>query len=101
MQRFTALYQTQTARVSVDQGQTTHPRRSLLPKPDRVRLGDLAVSQPSCLLRVAWQLGTEGVLQLNDFFNPNTNNDLQLKFHSVTPFRCLAAMPPKGARGLG
>ncbi|KAG5455046.1 hypothetical protein CSKR_100957 [Clonorchis sinensis] len=26
----------------------------------------LAVSQPSCFLRVAWQLGTERVLQLND-----------------------------------
>ncbi|KER22441.1 hypothetical protein T265_09458 [Opisthorchis viverrini] len=31
-------------------------------------LGNLAVSQPSCLLRVARQLGTESVLQLNDFF---------------------------------
>ncbi|KER21998.1 hypothetical protein T265_14956, partial [Opisthorchis viverrini] len=30
-------------------------------------LGDLAVSQPSCLLRVAPQLGTGSVLQLNDF----------------------------------
>ncbi|KER31378.1 hypothetical protein T265_02423 [Opisthorchis viverrini] len=29
-------------------------------------LGNLAVSQPSCLLRVAWQLVTERVLQLND-----------------------------------
>ncbi|KER26846.1 hypothetical protein T265_05979 [Opisthorchis viverrini] len=29
-------------------------------------LGNLAVSQPSCLLRVTWQLGTETVLQLND-----------------------------------
>ncbi|KER27071.1 LOW QUALITY PROTEIN: hypothetical protein T265_13882 [Opisthorchis viverrini] len=31
-------------------------------------LGNLVVSQPSCLLRVAWQLGTERVLQLNDLF---------------------------------
>ncbi|KER26810.1 hypothetical protein T265_06021 [Opisthorchis viverrini] len=31
-------------------------------------LGDLAVSQPLCFLRVAWHLGTERVLQLNDFF---------------------------------
>ncbi|KAG5455147.1 hypothetical protein CSKR_111550 [Clonorchis sinensis] len=31
-------------------------------------LGNLAVSQPSCTLRVTWQLGTERVLQLNDFF---------------------------------
>ncbi|KAG5446506.1 Glutamine-dependent NAD(+) synthetase [Clonorchis sinensis] len=31
-------------------------------------LGNLAVSQPSCFLRMAWQLGTERVLQLNDFF---------------------------------
>ncbi|KAG5453792.1 hypothetical protein CSKR_113318 [Clonorchis sinensis] len=30
-------------------------------------LGNLAVSQPSCFLRVAWQLGTRRVLQLNDF----------------------------------
>ncbi|KER23739.1 hypothetical protein T265_08430 [Opisthorchis viverrini] len=30
-------------------------------------LGNLAVSQPSCFLHVAWQLGTERVLQLNDF----------------------------------
>ncbi|KAG5452513.1 hypothetical protein CSKR_103318 [Clonorchis sinensis] len=29
-------------------------------------LGNLAVSQPSCFLCVAWQLGTERVLQLND-----------------------------------
>ncbi|KAG5447535.1 hypothetical protein CSKR_101305 [Clonorchis sinensis] len=29
-------------------------------------LGNLAVSQPSCFIRVAWQLGTERVLQLND-----------------------------------
>ncbi|KER24340.1 hypothetical protein T265_07979 [Opisthorchis viverrini] len=29
-------------------------------------LGDLVVSQPSCLLRVAWQLGTERVLQLDE-----------------------------------
>ncbi|GAA56555.1 hypothetical protein CLF_111095 [Clonorchis sinensis] len=29
-------------------------------------LGNLAVSQPSCFLWVAWQLGTERVLQLND-----------------------------------
>ncbi|GAA50525.1 vacuolar protein sorting-associated protein 26B [Clonorchis sinensis] len=29
-------------------------------------LGNLAVSQPSCFLLVAWQLGTERVLQLND-----------------------------------
>ncbi|KER25137.1 hypothetical protein T265_14271, partial [Opisthorchis viverrini] len=30
-------------------------------------LGNLAVSQPSCFLRMAWQLGTERVLQLNDY----------------------------------
>ncbi|GAA57182.1 hypothetical protein CLF_112296 [Clonorchis sinensis] len=29
-------------------------------------LGNLAVSHPSCFLRVAWQLGTDRVLQLND-----------------------------------
>ncbi|KER31757.1 hypothetical protein T265_02117 [Opisthorchis viverrini] len=31
-------------------------------------LDNLAVSQPWCFLRVAWQLGTERVLQLKDFF---------------------------------
>ncbi|KAG5454193.1 hypothetical protein CSKR_111152 [Clonorchis sinensis] len=30
-------------------------------------LGNLAVSKPSCFRRVAWQLGTERVLQLNSF----------------------------------
>ncbi|KER23378.1 hypothetical protein T265_14650, partial [Opisthorchis viverrini] len=33
-----------------------------------IDLGNLAVSQPSCNLWVAWQLGTEKLLQLNDFF---------------------------------
>ncbi|KER26274.1 hypothetical protein T265_06468 [Opisthorchis viverrini] len=31
-------------------------------------LGDLAASQPTCNLGVGWQLGTERVLQLNDFY---------------------------------
>ncbi|KAG5451644.1 hypothetical protein CSKR_109126 [Clonorchis sinensis] len=31
-------------------------------------LGNLTVSQLSCFLRVAWQLGTERMLQLNDLF---------------------------------
>ncbi|KAG5453505.1 Ubiquitin-like modifier-activating enzyme 6 [Clonorchis sinensis] len=31
-------------------------------------LGNLAVSQPSCFPRVTWQLGTERVLQLDNFF---------------------------------
>ncbi|KAG5452878.1 hypothetical protein CSKR_107423 [Clonorchis sinensis] len=31
-------------------------------------LGNLEVSQPSCFLWVAWQLGTKRVLQLNDFY---------------------------------
>ncbi|KER25234.1 hypothetical protein T265_07273 [Opisthorchis viverrini] len=31
----------------------------------RLGLGNMAVSQPSCFLRVAWQLGTKRVLQLN------------------------------------
>ncbi|KER30907.1 hypothetical protein T265_02722 [Opisthorchis viverrini] len=31
-------------------------------------LGNLRVSQLSCLLRVAWQLGTERALQLNDYY---------------------------------
>ncbi|KER30902.1 hypothetical protein T265_13072, partial [Opisthorchis viverrini] len=30
-------------------------------------LGNMAVSQPSCFLRVAWELGTERVLELNYF----------------------------------
>ncbi|KER19269.1 hypothetical protein T265_11900 [Opisthorchis viverrini] len=32
-------------------------------------LGNLAVSQPTCFLLMAWQLGTERMLQLNDFFS--------------------------------
>ncbi|GAA47647.1 hypothetical protein CLF_100627, partial [Clonorchis sinensis] len=35
--------------------------------PGEPRLDKLAVSQPSCNLRVAWQLGTERVLQPNGF----------------------------------
>ncbi|KER28462.1 hypothetical protein T265_04691 [Opisthorchis viverrini] len=35
-------------------------------------LGNLTVSQPSCFLRVAWQLGTERALQLNDITNQTT-----------------------------
>ncbi|KER33469.1 hypothetical protein T265_00586 [Opisthorchis viverrini] len=31
-------------------------------------LGNLAVSQPSCFFRMAWQLGTERVLQLNNYY---------------------------------
>ncbi|KER23935.1 hypothetical protein T265_08295 [Opisthorchis viverrini] len=46
----------------------SNPTRSA----SRLRLSRLgqpgAVSQPSCNLRVAWQLGTGRVLQLNDFF---------------------------------
>ncbi|KER28550.1 hypothetical protein T265_13567, partial [Opisthorchis viverrini] len=30
-------------------------------------LGNLAVTQPSCFLWVTWQLGTERMLQLNDY----------------------------------
>ncbi|KAG5444112.1 hypothetical protein CSKR_104199 [Clonorchis sinensis] len=32
-------------------------------------LGNLTLSQPSCFLRVAWQLGTERVLQLNSLYD--------------------------------
>ncbi|KER27018.1 hypothetical protein T265_05850 [Opisthorchis viverrini] len=32
----------------------------------QISLGNLAVSQPSCNIRVVWQLGTERVPQLND-----------------------------------
>ncbi|KER27067.1 hypothetical protein T265_05826 [Opisthorchis viverrini] len=35
----------------------------------RLGLGNRTVSQPSCNLRVAWHLGTERVLQPNDFFH--------------------------------
>ncbi|KER19307.1 hypothetical protein T265_15584, partial [Opisthorchis viverrini] len=38
-------------------------------------LGSLAVSQPSCFIRVAWQLGTERVLRLNDNFSVKTPNE--------------------------
>ncbi|KER23009.1 hypothetical protein T265_14730, partial [Opisthorchis viverrini] len=47
-QRVTALYQTQTARVSVDQGQTTPSpyaaHHSLVPKPDRKKIGSCLFS---------------------------------------------------------
>ncbi|GAA54765.1 phosphatidylinositol transfer protein alpha isoform [Clonorchis sinensis] len=33
------------------------------------RLGNLAVSQPSCFHRLAWQLGTQRVLQLNSLYD--------------------------------
>ncbi|KAG5454317.1 hypothetical protein CSKR_201970 [Clonorchis sinensis] len=46
--------------------------RTALSLKDVEGLGNLAVSQPSCFLRVAWQLGTERVLQLNDFSTPDT-----------------------------
>ncbi|KAG5453186.1 hypothetical protein CSKR_112747, partial [Clonorchis sinensis] len=46
---------------SVDQTPSRHLDCSCL------GLGNLGVSQPSCFIRVAWQLGTETVLQLNDY----------------------------------
>ncbi|KAG5446638.1 hypothetical protein CSKR_108294 [Clonorchis sinensis] len=46
------------------------------------RLGQPAVAQPSCFLRVAWQLGTERVLQLNDFFQMIVLTTSFLSFHS-------------------
>ncbi|KER21505.1 hypothetical protein T265_10193 [Opisthorchis viverrini] len=42
-------------------------------------LSNLAVSQPSCFLRVAWQLGTDRVLQLNDYYIIYLGYDLDLK----------------------
>ncbi|KAG5442903.1 hypothetical protein CSKR_107392 [Clonorchis sinensis] len=42
-------------------------------------LGNLAVSQPSCFLRVAWQLGTERVLQLNSQFQKHIRYNLQME----------------------
>ncbi|KAG5452055.1 hypothetical protein CSKR_111099 [Clonorchis sinensis] len=61
-------------------------------------LGNLAVSQPSCFLWVAWQLGTERVLQLNNVFLSPSISVLfcfggvrTVRNRSVvTPFRCLA-----------
>ncbi|KER34010.1 hypothetical protein T265_12480, partial [Opisthorchis viverrini] len=42
-----------------------------------VDLGDLAVTQPSCNLRVAWQLGNERVLQLKDLdFKKDLKKDI-------------------------
>ncbi|KAG5445458.1 hypothetical protein CSKR_103729, partial [Clonorchis sinensis] len=38
------------------------------PRLPRLCLGNLAVSQLSCFILVAWQSGTERVLQLSDFF---------------------------------
>ncbi|KER23496.1 hypothetical protein T265_08619 [Opisthorchis viverrini] len=42
--------------ISLDQGSKT----------GRASLGDLAISRPSCFLRVSWQLGTGRMLQLNN-----------------------------------
>ncbi|KAG5454825.1 hypothetical protein CSKR_108370 [Clonorchis sinensis] len=47
-------------------------------------LGNLAVSQPSRFLRVAWQLGTERVLQLNDDHG-NTGFSEQVAVTVLTP----------------
>ncbi|KER30541.1 hypothetical protein T265_13151, partial [Opisthorchis viverrini] len=72
-------------------------------------LGDLAVSQSLCLLRVALQLDTERVLQLEDFsITPfvrpkggHLSSSMQTKpknknCSAATLFRCLSAMPPEG-----
>ncbi|KAG5446642.1 hypothetical protein CSKR_108301, partial [Clonorchis sinensis] len=92
-------------------------------------LVNLAVSQPSCNLRVAWQLGTERVLQLNEDNDhpPPTSTGTFCHFprcyhqtwrdtatsvfqgcighsfiHSaVATFWCLAAMPPEGSTSAG
>ncbi|KAG5441974.1 hypothetical protein CSKR_110765 [Clonorchis sinensis] len=45
-------------------------------------MGNLAVSQLSCLLRVAWQLGTKRVLKLN-VFNGFTSLSAYINRHSV------------------
>ncbi|KAG5441015.1 Ras-specific guanine nucleotide-releasing factor 2 [Clonorchis sinensis] len=82
-------------------------------------LGNLAVSQPSCFLPVARHLSTERVLQPNVFSTKGTKRTRNefLRFSSlsafivehgfgldcsaVTPFRCLAAMPPEGSTRAG
>ncbi|GAA53379.1 cystathionine beta-synthase [Clonorchis sinensis] len=47
------------------------------------RLGNLTVSQPSCNLRVAWQLGTERVLQLNVYIKFISGGDVGFRPSSV------------------
>ncbi|KAG5453162.1 hypothetical protein CSKR_106990, partial [Clonorchis sinensis] len=59
-------------------------------------LGNLAVSQSSFFLLVAWQLGTERVLQPKDVSVHHESSR-----SAVRPFRCLAAMPPKGSTRAG
>ncbi|KAG5452674.1 hypothetical protein CSKR_109682 [Clonorchis sinensis] len=46
-------------------------------------LGNLAVSQPSCLPRVAWQLGTGRVLQLNDSTNRHEQGSSHLESWNI------------------
>ncbi|KER18856.1 hypothetical protein T265_12126 [Opisthorchis viverrini] len=47
-------------------------------------LGDLAVSQPSCFLQVAWQLGTGRVLEPNSFSGRNQPL-IPKKLHGMSP----------------
>ncbi|KAG5453141.1 hypothetical protein CSKR_106967 [Clonorchis sinensis] len=55
-------------------------------------LGNLAVSKPSCLHRVAWQLGTERVLQLNRLFLASNGQELcclmRFSWDSTLTFSC-------------
>ncbi|KER22160.1 hypothetical protein T265_09666 [Opisthorchis viverrini] len=54
-------------------------------------LGNLAVSQPSCLLRVAWQLGTERLLQVDYYyyFTPCEVTDIRTNWVIVSSHRTL------------
>ncbi|KER28596.1 hypothetical protein T265_04639 [Opisthorchis viverrini] len=62
-------------------------------------LSNLAVSQPSCFLRVAWQLGTQRVLQLDDFFMKGIHNEKDTEIRSlittdgITAVQCLLISP--------
>ncbi|KER28768.1 hypothetical protein T265_04459 [Opisthorchis viverrini] len=53
-------------------GMAVRHRKDATAKRYDFSLGDLTASQPSCLIRVAWQLGTERVPQLNDSFNASS-----------------------------
>ncbi|KAG5443088.1 hypothetical protein CSKR_113848 [Clonorchis sinensis] len=55
-------------RMVAVEGPSFEPDLHLHPDFPCLGLGNLAVSQPSCFLLVAWQLGTERVLQLSNYY---------------------------------
>ncbi|KAG5443326.1 Thioredoxin domain-containing protein 17 [Clonorchis sinensis] len=65
-------------------------------------LGNLTVSQPSCFSRVAWQLGTERVLQLNaSFFKATLRIELESGRMEDTPITQLDILLKKTEENKG